>query len=238
MDHYGRATKEAADGCENFLEITRFRYLHASTRLRCLWASWFLWWLLVAATQGSLKYWRLELDSLNQICCLHSALKPWWKVRMDMFDVHLPELQILYSYYMCLCISSRHPFSKQPWLACCASLLGLTLKWSKRLQISWEWKLPSRDHGWTERANETAYLTYRVLIAGLLDQNRIHPTKTWGYNDPMHHCIRGILRVSRRCPASFLLWCKLVTESSSIRRLGWLQTLNVNCCFTGQRNML
>ena len=21
--------------------------------------------------------WRLELDSLNQICCLHSALKPW-----------------------------------------------------------------------------------------------------------------------------------------------------------------
>ena len=54
MDHYGRATKEAADGCENFLEITRFRYLHASTRLRCLWASWFLWWLFVAAPQGSL----------------------------------------------------------------------------------------------------------------------------------------------------------------------------------------
>lgn len=72
---------------------------------------------------------------------------------------------------------SRHPFSKQPWLACYVALLGLTWKWSKRSHISWEWKLPSRDHDWTERANETAYLTCRVLIAGLLDQHQIHPTK-------------------------------------------------------------
>ena len=148
MDHYGRGY-QAADGCgKKILEITRFRYLVSPPGFGACGPRGFYGGSLLGHPRGDWKHtFYLHNAGKNpaENCCLWTCLMFILVVKSY---VSLHRLYIFSVFFL-----SYHPesrISKHPWLACYVPLLGLTWKWSKRSHISWEWKLPSRDHGQNE----------------------------------------------------------------------------------------